>query len=92
MPTSGRLGRGALAASLLAALAASFPVALACPIESSVRYGDARRELTAEVRRWAPDLLVLGARGRTAGRGVRLGRVAEMLLRQARCPTLVYRR
>jgi hypothetical protein len=33
MPSSGRIGRGALAAGLLAALAATFPVALACPIE-----------------------------------------------------------
>ena len=65
---------------------------LACPIQSSVRHGDAGRELMDEVRRWVPDLLVLGARGRTAGREVALGRVTEMLLRQASCPTLVYRR
>ena len=65
---------------------------LACPIQSSLRHGDARRELTEEVRRWAPDLLVLGARGRTAAREASLGRVTETLLRQARCPTLVYRR
>jgi nucleotide-binding universal stress UspA family protein len=66
--------------------------ALACPIQSSVRHGDARRELSEEVRRWVPDLLVLGARGRTAAREAPLGRVTETLLRQARCPTLVYRR
>jgi nucleotide-binding universal stress UspA family protein len=65
--------------------------ALACPIQSSVRHGDAGRELVEEVRRWAPDLLVLGARGRTAGREVALGRVTETLLRQASCPTLVFR-
>jgi nucleotide-binding universal stress UspA family protein len=64
---------------------------LACPIQSSVRHGDAGRELADEVRRWAPDLLVIGARGRTAGREVALGRVTEGLLRQAACPTLVYR-
>jgi nucleotide-binding universal stress UspA family protein len=64
---------------------------LPCPIQSSVRHGDARRELAEEVHRWVPDLLVLGARGRTAGREVPLGRVTETLLRQAPCPTLVYR-
>src|SRR5262245_9840069 len=53
--------------------------ALACPIQSSVRHGDARRELTEEVRRWVPDLLVLGARGRTAARDAPLGRVTETL-------------
>jgi nucleotide-binding universal stress UspA family protein len=65
--------------------------ALACPLESSVRHGDAGRELVDEVRRWVPDLLVIGARGRTAGGEVALGRVTEGLLRQATCPMLVYR-
>jgi nucleotide-binding universal stress UspA family protein len=64
---------------------------LACPIQSSLRHGDAGRELADEVRRWVPDLLVVGARGRTAGSSVPLGRVTESLLRQAPCPTLVYR-
>jgi nucleotide-binding universal stress UspA family protein len=64
---------------------------LACPIQSSVRHGDVGQELADEVRRWVPDLLVIGARGRTAGSGVALGRVTESLLRQAACPTLVYR-
>jgi nucleotide-binding universal stress UspA family protein len=65
---------------------------LPCPIQSSVRHGDAGRELADEVRRWVPDLLVIGARGRTAGHEVPLGRVSESLLRQTACPTLVYRR
>jgi nucleotide-binding universal stress UspA family protein len=65
---------------------------LPCPIQSSVRHGDAGRELADEVRRWVPDLLVVGARGRTAGSEVALGRVTQSLLRQAACPTLVYRR
>jgi nucleotide-binding universal stress UspA family protein len=64
---------------------------LPCPIQSSVRHGDAGRELADEVRRWVPDLLVIGARGRTAGSEVALGRVTEGLLRQAACPMLVYR-
>jgi nucleotide-binding universal stress UspA family protein len=65
--------------------------ALSCSIQSSVRHGDAGRELVDEVRRWVPDLLVMGARGRTAGSEVALGRVTESLLREAACPTLVYR-
>jgi nucleotide-binding universal stress UspA family protein len=65
--------------------------AMSCPIQSSVRHGDAGRELADEVRRWVPDLLVIGARGRTAARTVTLGRVTESLLREAACPTLVYR-
>jgi nucleotide-binding universal stress UspA family protein len=65
---------------------------LPCPIQSSVRHGDAGRELADEVRRWVPDLLVIGARGRTAGTDVPLGRVTQSLLRQVACPTLVYRR
>ena len=64
---------------------------LSCPIQSSVRHGDAGRELVDEVRRWVPDLLVIGARGRTAGSEVALGRVTASLLRHATCPTLVYR-
>jgi nucleotide-binding universal stress UspA family protein len=65
---------------------------LSCRIQSSLRQGDAGRELTDEVHRWVPDLLVLGARGRTAGREVALGSVTETLLREAKCPTLVVRR
>ena len=64
---------------------------LSCPIQSSVRYGDAGRELADEIGRWVPDLLVIGARGRTAGSEVSLGRVTTRLLRHASCPTLVYR-
>jgi nucleotide-binding universal stress UspA family protein len=65
--------------------------ALSCPIQSSVRHGDAGRELADEVHRWVPDLLVIGARGRTAGSQVALGRVTQSLLRQGACPMLVYR-
>jgi nucleotide-binding universal stress UspA family protein len=64
---------------------------LSCPIQSSMRHGDAGRELADEVDRWVPDLLVLGARGRTAEREVPLGSVTETLLRQTKCPTLVFR-
>jgi nucleotide-binding universal stress UspA family protein len=60
-------------------------------IQSSLRTGDAGHELTDEVNRWIPDLLVIGARGRTAAPNVSLGHVAEVVLRATRCPTLVVR-
>jgi universal stress protein A len=65
--------------------------ALSCPIQSSIRHGDAGRELADEIRLWLPDLLVVGARGRTAASEAALGRVTESLLRHAPCPTLIYR-
>jgi nucleotide-binding universal stress UspA family protein len=65
--------------------------ALSCRIQSSLRIGDAGHELADEVNRWIPDLLVIGARGRTAGPNVPLGSVAELVLRATRCPTLVVR-
>jgi nucleotide-binding universal stress UspA family protein len=65
--------------------------ALSCHLLSSLRTGDAGHELAGEVDRWVPDLLVLGARGRTAGPQVPLGSVAEALLGGTRCPTLVVR-
>ena len=64
---------------------------LSIETQSSLRAGDAGHELTDEVNRWVPDLLVIGARGRTAGPNVSLGRVAEVVLRATRCPTLVVR-
>jgi nucleotide-binding universal stress UspA family protein len=64
---------------------------LACPIQTSLRVGDVRRELADELERWAPDLLVFGARGRTAGPDVALGSVAETLLARMACPSLVVR-
>lgn len=64
---------------------------LSCCIGSSLRTGVARRELAEEVDWWVPDLLVLGACGRTAGPHGSLGSVAEALLRDTRCPTLVVR-
>ncbi len=60
-------------------------------IQSSLRNGDAGYELVDEVNRWVPDLLVIGARGRTAGPNVSLGGAAEVVLRASRCPTLVVR-
>jgi nucleotide-binding universal stress UspA family protein len=73
------------------AVAQGIMSALSCCIRSSLRTGVARRELADEVDWWVPDLLVLGARGRTVGPHGSLGRVAKALLRGTRCPTLVVR-
>lgn len=64
---------------------------LRCPLQSSLRAGEAAAELVKEVDNWRPDLLVFGARGRTTGPDVALGRVAESLLQAASCPLLVVR-
>jgi nucleotide-binding universal stress UspA family protein len=64
---------------------------LKCRQETSLRIGEPQRELMDEVRRWIPDLLVVGARGRTTGPEAHLGSVALDLLRLAPCPTLVVR-
>ena len=50
--------------------------------------GQPRRVLVDEVQRWQADLLVLGAHEGTVPR-VRLGTVAEYLIRSATCPVLV---
>jgi nucleotide-binding universal stress UspA family protein len=65
--------------------------ALSCRIQSSLRIGNPAHELADEVNRWVPDLLVMGARGRTSGPDTALGSVAEAVLRATRCPTLVAR-
>jgi nucleotide-binding universal stress UspA family protein len=62
-----------------------------CRTQTSLRTGEVRHELTEELERWGPDLLVLGARGRTAGPDVALGSLTETLLGRALCPSLVVR-
>ena len=79
------------AASRAIARAQEMLTGLRCSVQSSLRVGEAARELADEVQGWLPDLVVLGARGRTAGPDVALGSVAEALLRATPCPTLVVR-
>ncbi len=64
---------------------------LPCPILPSLRAGDVHGELADEITRWVPDLLVLGARGRTAGPEVALGSLTEAVLRGTTCSALVVR-
>lgn len=56
--------------------------------ETETLRGQPREVLVDEISRWQADLLVIGAREQ-GPRGVRLGSVAEHLIRQASCPVLV---
>jgi nucleotide-binding universal stress UspA family protein len=64
---------------------------VACPTQESLRTGNPRRVLANEIAEWAPDLLVLGARGRTAGPDAPFGSLTAALLGRPACPTLVVR-
>jgi nucleotide-binding universal stress UspA family protein len=56
--------------------------------ETEILSGQPRSVLLTEMRRWQADLLVVGAHERQRP-GVRLGSVAEHLIRHATCPVLV---
>lgn len=56
--------------------------------ETDTLRGQPRHVLVDEAQRWQADLLVVGAHERHQP-GVRLGTVAEHLIRNARCPVLV---
>lgn len=56
--------------------------------ETETLRGQPRQVLVDEIRRWQADLLVVGAHERNLP-GVRLGTVAEHLIRNATCPVLI---
>jgi nucleotide-binding universal stress UspA family protein len=57
--------------------------------EGRVRVGDPRREIAAEAEEWSADLLVLGTHGRSGVSRFLIGSVAESVLRNVECDTLV---
>lgn len=59
------------------------------PIRSEVRQGDAVAEILAAGEREEPDLLLLGTHGRTGWQRLRLGSVAESVIRDAPTSILV---
>jgi nucleotide-binding universal stress UspA family protein len=59
------------------------------PIRSEVRHGDAVAEILAAGEREEPDLLLLGTHGRSGWQRLRLGSVAETVIREAPTSILV---
>ncbi|HSJ33039.1 MAG TPA: universal stress protein [Longimicrobiales bacterium] len=57
--------------------------------DGKVRVGDPTREIAAEADAWGADLLVLGTHGRTGASRFLIGSVAEAVIRNAHCNTLV---
>ena len=61
------------------------------PVHAEVVPGDPAEEILRYARERRAGLLVLGARGRSAPGGRRLGSVAARVAREAKCPVLVIR-
>ena len=59
------------------------------PVTRVVRDGDPAAEIVHDAREWEADLIVVGTHGRRGARRMFLGSVAETVLRNAPCATLV---
>lgn len=59
------------------------------PVAACVRTGDPAMTIVDEARAWEADVIVMGTHGRRGARRVMLGSVAETVLRNAPCATLV---
>ena len=57
--------------------------------DGKVRVGDPTREIAAEADAWGADLLVLGTHGRSGASRFLIGSVAEAVIRNVHCNTLV---
>jgi nucleotide-binding universal stress UspA family protein len=57
-------------------------------VATATRFGDPSREIVADAREYATDLVVMGRRGRTLA-DVMLGSVAERVVRHSPCPVLI---
>ena len=60
-------------------------------ITTSLRAGHAAGQLLAAVREFSPDLVVIGAKGRTAAKRFILGSVAQKVVKYAPCSVLIVR-
>ena len=60
-------------------------------VETVLREGIVVEELLAYLDQEAPDLLVMGSRGLSAGKRLFMGSVSDALVHHARCPVLVVR-
>ncbi len=62
-----------------------------CTVTTTLRAGHPVDHLLAEIRAVRPDLVLLGAKGRTSAKTAALGSVAQMVLKYAACSVLVVR-
>lgn len=61
------------------------------PVESSIREGNAGREIVAEAKEWRADLVLMGSRGHTGLTRVLMGSVAQYVVAHAPCSVEVVR-
>ena len=62
-----------------------------CTVTTSLRAGHAAGQLLEAIREFRPDLVVIGAKGRTAAKRFVLGSVAQKIIKYAPCSVLVVR-
>ncbi len=60
-------------------------------VTTSLRTGHAAGQLLAAIREFGPDLVVIGAKGRTAAKRFVLGSVAQEIIKYAPCSVLLVR-
>ena len=75
----------------LAGLRAEAERAGVAHVHTAIARGEAATEIIAEARRQQVDLIVIGAHGRTGLTRFLMGTTAEIVLRTARCATLLVR-
>jgi nucleotide-binding universal stress UspA family protein len=61
-------------------------------VQAKLIAGAPAEEILRVARRWHPDLIVIGTRGRTGLGRIFMGSVAERVLQRASCPVLTVRR
>ena len=61
----------------------------AVKLEYVIRVGHPLEEIIKEAKSWKPDILVLGARGTSDIKEIRLGSIAEALVRTSDIPLLI---
>jgi nucleotide-binding universal stress UspA family protein len=61
------------------------------PVETSIREGDAGREIVEEATAWGADLVLVGSHGRTGLQRVLMGSVAQHVVSHAPCSVEVVR-
>jgi nucleotide-binding universal stress UspA family protein len=61
------------------------------PVETSIREGDAGRQIVEEAKEWGADLVLMGSHGRTGLTRVLMGSVAQHVVSHAPCSVEVVR-